>query len=59
MIDQNRPWLQRWTRPDGAWHGDEITSIDATLPITALACEIPLRELYIAVKFPPDPIAVL
>ena len=54
LIEQSRPWAQRWTRQPNGWHADELSGMDTILPITALNCEIPLSELYVEVELEPD-----
>ena len=51
LIEQSRPWVQRWTRqqPD-AWRVEEFSGMGALLPLTALNCEIPISELYPGVE---------
>ena len=56
LIEQTHAWVQRWKRGGtGQWVVEEYSGLDAVLPIEALSCEVPLRELYLKVEFEPEP----
>ena len=50
VIDQNRAWVQQWTRESNKWLGNEVSGSHDILPIASLGCEIPLGELYVNVE---------
>lgn len=54
LVDQDRPRVEVFTRnPEGRWELDFATGLDASLKIEAIGVEIPLREIYDRVEFPP------
>lgn len=54
LVDQDRPRVEVLSRTeDGRWELSFATGLDASLKIDALGVEIPLREVYDRVEFPP------
>jgi len=54
LVDQDRPRVEVLSRtPGGQWELSFATGLDASLKIPALKIDIPLREVYDRVEFPP------
>ena len=54
LVDQDRPRVEVFMRnSDSRWELDFATGLEATLKIAAIGVEIPLREIYDRVEFPP------
>jgi len=54
LIEQDRPRVEVLSRThDGRWEVDFATGLDAVLKLSMLKIEIPLREVYDRVEFPP------
>jgi Uma2 family endonuclease len=54
LIAQDKVMAKRYTRQGDQWLLTEFTSLDDTLPLTSIGCEIALREIYALITFPPD-----
>lgn len=54
LIEQDRPRIEMLTRTsEGQWEVSVASGIDAVMKLSALGLEIPLREIYDRVVFPP------
>jgi Uma2 family endonuclease len=54
LVDQDRPRVEVLSRTeDDRWELSFATGLDASLTIDAIGVEIPLREVYDRVEFPP------
>ena len=55
IIDQDRPFVELHTRQEAGWTLREFSGLDASLPLEALDCELPLAEIYHRVDFDAAP----
>ena len=51
IIDQHRVLAELYTRSESSWRRDVFDSLDDELPLKALACQLPLREIYQNIAF--------
>ena len=54
LIDQQEPLVELFERQDDGWHMQELTDLDASVPLPALGCELPLVEIYDGIQFDAD-----
>jgi len=46
-VEQNEPRVERWTRqPENEWLLKEFTSLDQSIRLSSLECDLPLAEIY-------------
>lgn len=51
LIDPNVPHVTLYTRqPDGKWAREDVTELSAVLMLDSIGCQLPLSEIYEAVK---------
>jgi Uma2 family endonuclease len=55
LIAQDKCRVERYLRQGDQWLLTEISDSDATLAMTTIACDIPLKEIYARVTFPEEP----
>lgn len=55
MVAQDEVHVERYTRREGEWAFSELDTLDGMLRLESIGCEIPLREVYAKVTFPPEP----
>ncbi len=52
LISQDRPWVEHFVRqPQNQWVLTETESLDDTLVLPSIDCELPLAEIYLKVHF--------
>lgn len=52
LVAQHRPHVTRlFKQDDGTWIHTEVNDLESTLPLTSLACQLPLSEIYAGVGF--------
>lgn len=52
LVAQHRPHVTRlFKQDDGTWIHTEVNELESTLPLTSLACQLPLSEIYAGVNF--------
>jgi Uma2 family endonuclease len=55
LVTQDRAHVEHFVRrDDGQWLLSEVDGLDAAVALPAVACGLPLRELYAKVEFPPQ-----
>jgi Uma2 family endonuclease len=53
LVAQDKCLVVHYTREaDGAWRMTEAHDLAATIPLTAIACSLPLSEVYAKVSLP-------
>jgi Uma2 family endonuclease len=52
LISQDKVLVERFTRQGDSWLMSVFDSLDNTLSLASVGCEIPLREIYANVEFP-------
>ncbi|MFZ1642410.1 MAG: Uma2 family endonuclease [Candidatus Contendobacter sp.] len=52
LIAQNKVRVEHYIRQDNKWVLTEMDSLDETLCLASIQCEIPLREIYAKVDLP-------
>lgn len=52
LISQDKSRTEHFARQGSLWVLTEISSLDDTLILTSIGCDLPLRELYDKVDFP-------
>jgi Uma2 family endonuclease len=52
LIAQDKVRVERFTRQGNQWVLTEFKSLDDTLPLASIGCEIALREIYALIEFP-------
>ena len=51
VVDQHRMFAELHTRDGTSWRIDTYSNIDDELPLEALACNLPLRDIYRRIEF--------
>jgi hypothetical protein len=51
LISQDQPLVEHFVREGDRWVLTEMDSLDVTLALTSLGCELPLAEIYLKVRF--------
>ena len=51
LVAQERPWVERFVRQGDVWVLSETTGLDAVMPLDAIGCALPLRDVYARVTF--------
>jgi Uma2 family endonuclease len=56
LVAQDRPRVERYTRQgtSSTWLMEEAVSLDDAIRLESLGLEIPLREIYLGIEFPPE-----
>jgi Uma2 family endonuclease len=54
LIAQDKILVERYTRQGEDWLRADFRSLDESLRLSSIDCEIPLREIYAKVKLPGD-----
>jgi Uma2 family endonuclease len=54
LIAQDKVLVERYTRQGDQWLLKDFRSLDESLRLDSIDCEIALREIYAKVKFPPE-----
>ena len=54
LIAQDKVRVERYTRQGDEWVLKEFQSLDESLRLDSIDCEVSLREIYAKVKFPPE-----
>ncbi|HST57893.1 MAG TPA: hypothetical protein VLK84_04325, partial [Longimicrobium sp.] len=52
LVAQDRVLVERFVRAGEFWTLSTISDVDASLELTSVGCEIPLREIYENVGLP-------
>lgn len=50
ILEQDKPFAQLWSRREDGWLLQDFSGLDATLPLTAIDCTLPLSEVYRGVE---------
>lgn len=54
LIAQDRPQVEIYTRkPDGKWEYDRVDSLERSLALPAIGCDLKLADVYARVEFTP------
>ena len=51
VVDQHRMFVELYTRSETGWHLQSFQDQDAVVPLEALACRLPLRDIYENIEF--------
>ncbi|MDE2748806.1 MAG: Uma2 family endonuclease [Chloroflexota bacterium] len=51
VIDQQQPLVELYERQNDGWRWREFSGPDAILPLPALGCDLPLKEIYDGIQF--------
>ena len=51
VIEQFKPQVEVDSRQDSIWKLHEYAGLDATIPLPALGCDLPLAEIYARIAF--------
>ena len=51
VVDQHRVLVELYTRSETGWHLQSFQDQDAEAPLEALACRLPLRDIYQNIEF--------
>jgi Uma2 family endonuclease len=54
LIAQDKVRVERYTLQGIEWLLTEYNSLEDSLPLESIGCEIPLREIYASIEFPGD-----
>ena len=54
LVAQDKVLVERYTRQGEDWLRADFRSLDESLRLDSIDCEIPLREIYAKVKLPED-----
>ncbi len=54
LIGQEQVLVERYSCQGDEWILSEFKSLDDTLPLVSIGCEIALREIYALIKFPAE-----
>jgi len=52
LITQDRVYVERYTRQGEEWLLTELSSLDDSLRLASIDCNVPLREVYAKLEFP-------
>jgi Uma2 family endonuclease len=52
LVAQDQVMVERFTRQGDEWLLTEFNSLNASLRLASIGCEVPLREIYARVEFP-------
>jgi Uma2 family endonuclease len=52
LVAQDKILVERYTRQGNEWLRTDFKSLDDTLPLASIGCEIALREIYALIEFP-------
>jgi Uma2 family endonuclease len=55
IIDQHRRLAELYTRSESGWHLRTFTEPDDDIPLEALDCSLPLRDIYQRIEFADEP----
>ena len=51
VVDQHRALVELYTRSESGWHMQSFANLEDELPLEALGCSLPLREIYQNIVF--------
>ena len=51
IVDQHRMLAELYTRSETGWHLQTFSQPDDVIPLEALACSLPLRDIYQRIEF--------
>ena len=54
VIDQHRALVELYTRMETGWQLQCFADLDDVVPLEALDCDLPLREIYRDIVFEPE-----
>ena len=54
VIDQHRALVELYTRIETGWQLQCFADLDDVVPLEALDCDLPLREIYRDIAFEPE-----
>ena len=55
IVEQHRPLVELYTRSETGWRLQAFSELDDDLPLEALACRLPLRDIYRRIEFEEAP----
>lgn len=55
IVDQHRVFVELYTRSDTGWHIQYFSDLGDEVPLAALECSLPLREIYQRISFEEQP----
>ena len=56
IVDQHRVLVELYTRSETGWHIQCFSDLDDEVPLTALDCSLPLRDIYQRIDFEEGPL---
>ena len=56
VVDQHRALVELYTRSETGWHIQCFSDLDYEVPIAALNCSLPLRDIYKRIEFDEAPL---
>ena len=56
VVDQHRALVELYTRSETGWHIQCFSDLDDEVPIAALNCSLPLRDIYKRIEFDEAPL---
>ena len=56
VVDQHRVLVELYTRAEEGWHIQCFSDLDDEVPIAALNCSLPLRDIYKRIEFDEAPL---
>ena len=51
IVEQHRPLVELYTRSETGWRLQAFSELDDDLPLEALGCQLPLRDIYRRIEF--------
>ena len=55
IVDQHRVFVELYTRSDTGWHIQYFSDLGDEVPLAALECSLPLRDIYQRISFEEQP----
>jgi Uma2 family endonuclease len=54
LVAQNRPFVEHYVRRDNKWELSDLSSLNGTLQLESIGCELALSDVYDKVEFSQD-----
>ena len=51
VVDQHRAQVELYSRSESGWHLQTYSDLEASVPLEALNCSLPMREIYRDIQF--------
>ncbi len=55
IVEQDRPLVELYTRGESGWRLQAYSKLDDEIPLEALGCSLPLRDIYQRIEFEEGP----